>query len=661
MKYICTFSFAFFLQVLVSAQVITTTSISPPASLRCNEVPVKLNNVVFGAIPPNSQNGPVVVFIHGWFDNGYTWFMSKNKWYQECYNSGYKTAFFFHSFSDAFEDNGKVIAEMIRATCRHYNTNKVIAVCHSKGGFDIEYALYNENVWDSVQGVVTLSTPFWGAPLADLISNPQIRSTLEAIPIVGPVFQGKGTYQMQTAYMAGVVRPMMDNHPNNRPEKFHCFAAWGKSHRTVFPPNISDDILKVVFKDYQSLCVDIPGFGNTAGDLISGGMSTSGDISNFVQVQPQYNNPYNNQAYMDGLAPYYSSIRPGSIVISEPPPSQQSNLNHVDVLLSSNTWDIVHPEIEYFKNNPVFKSAPSIVFPSDMSASQTSSKMQMIQSKSFSIQTARQNKLILVGDYKNQLLKVLDERDVIVKEIPLNFYTKSFLDVFHEVDLSGLLPNKTYKIQSLFPLTAFLQDGNTSSIQLATRNDKTYYSDEPLGFELTVKDWSEDMNTASVSGILSRNINEKGEVIHGDIIPVSFIFDDVKQAFICKDKILLGEGVYNLSVSAEGKNLNRFATTSIYLKQERKSSERKGLIDVYPNPSSGLLSLKFNAISGNRYSVEFYDVQGKKMSSGFLGVNLSGYQQIDISDLVKQIPKGTAVVALIENGERKGAKVIVLN
>lgn len=152
---------------------------------------------------------------------------------------GYKSAFFFQSHSDEFEKNGKVNSEMIRQTCRHFNTNRVIAVCHSKGGYDIEYALYNENMWDTVQGVITLSTPFRGAPMSDLIATPIIRALLENVPIVGPIFKGKGSYQMQTAYMSGVVRPMMDNHPENRPEKFHCFASWGLDHKTVFPNAIA--------------------------------------------------------------------------------------------------------------------------------------------------------------------------------------------------------------------------------------------------------------------------------------------------------------------------------------------------------------------------------------------------------------------------------------
>jgi len=192
--------YLFFLSVIFvsvfSAQPVTTKVIPKPSQLRCSDVPAKLNSVILGATPPNSEQQPVIVFVHGWFDNGYAWFMAKNKWYEKCYNAGYKSAFFFHSYSDEFEKNGRVIAGMIRQTCRHYNTNKVIAVCHSKGGFDIEWALYNEGLADSVQGVITLSTPYWGAPMSDLIANPFIRPILEAIPIVGPVFQGKGSYQM---------------------------------------------------------------------------------------------------------------------------------------------------------------------------------------------------------------------------------------------------------------------------------------------------------------------------------------------------------------------------------------------------------------------------------------------------------------------------------
>lgn len=647
---------------LAFTQAITTTVIKPPAQLRCNDVPAKLNSVVFGAIPPNSANQPVVVFVHGWFDNGYAWFMAKNKWYEDSYNQGYRTAFFFQSFSDEFEKNGKVIAEMIRETCRHYNTDKVIAVCHSKGGYDMDYSLYNENVWDSVQGVITLSTPYYGAPMCDLISNPIVRLVLENIPIVGPIFKGKGTYQMQTAYMAGVVRPMIDNHPNNRPDKFHCFAAWGFNHKTVLPNAIPDDILKVVFKDYQPLCLDIPGLGVFAGDLMSAGMEITGNISKLVQVQDRYNNPSRNQQYNDGLAPYYSSIRPGSTVISQLPPSQQSNLNHIDVLLSSNMWNIVQPEIEYFKNNPVLRKSNDNNLTQNTQPYQATSDVQFIQTNVLEINNAKSNKLYILGNYQNENIKIYDENNQLIKTIPLNFSVESLYSIFHEIDLSNLSSNKNYTLKSSVALTGFFQDGNSATVQLNTPSNKTYFADEALGFEVALNDWTENVNATIVKGFLNRNMNENGEVIYDKIIPVTFVYDDEKQVFICNDKLALENGVYNLSVYVEGNKLKRFATTSILMKQDKKSIGNDiNLLSVFPNPTSDWININFTSTENSNYSVEVFDVVGKKVVEKNLGNINSGSQQIQLSTKTYNLPSGTYLLSLNMNGERKSSKVFVLN
>ena len=644
----------------LSAQTITTTVIKKPSELRCNEVPAKLNNIVFGAIPPNAQNQPVVVYIHGWFDNGYAWFMSKNKWYENSYNAGYRTAFFFQSYSDAFEDNGKVIAKMIRETCRHYNTDKVIAVCHSKGGYDIDYALYNENVWDSVQGVITLSTPYWGAPMSDLIAVPFFRTTLEAVPIVGPIFQGKGSYQMQTAYMAGVVRPMMDNHPNNRPEKFHCFGAWGYEHKTVLPNAIPDDILKVVFPDYQPLCLDIPGFGVFAGDLMSTFMGFTGLVTSIAAIQPKYENPQKNHQLNDGLAPYYSAIRPGSVVISQPPPSQQSNLNHIDVLLSSYTWNIVQPEIEYFKANPVLRKG-DIVNTSEkesQDAQPSASDAQFVQGNSLKINSATINKLYLIGEYRNESFKILDESNQLVKTITLNMTTQGMYDIFHEVDLSFLPPNKKYTLQSTVPVTGLLKDGNVATLSLNTHSDKTYYLDEPLNLEVKLNEWPDAISSTIVKGYLNRNIDENGSVIHDQLIPVDFEYNETLQAFICKTKVALPGGVYNVSVFAEGNELKRFAATSILMKQERKPAASANLFSVFPNPASGNVTVQFNAEENISYRVEVFDIVGKKIMQNEAS-KLSGMQQIQLP--LNDAAKGSYLISFSVNGERKSSKVLVLN
>lgn len=651
------------INVAAFAQTITSTVIKPPALLRCNEVPAKLNNIVFGAIPPNAQNQPVVVFVHGWFDNGFAWFMAKNKWYENSYNAGYRTAFFFHSFSDAYEDNGRVIAQMIRETCRHYNTDKVIAVCHSKGGYDMDYALYNENVWDSVQGVITLSTPYWGAPLADLISVPFFRTILEAIPIVGPIFKGKGTYQMQTAYMAGVVRPMIDNHPNNRPEKFHCYAAWGYQHATQFPGAIPDDMLKVVFRDYQPLCLDIPGFGNFAGGLMSTFMGITGILTDISNVQPKYENPAKNHHLNDGLAPYYSSLRPGSIEISQRPPSQQSYLNHIDELLSSYAWNIVQPEIEYFKLHPVLRKANQPLatenVPTDISVT-AASDMQFIQGNTFSINTASENKLYLVGTCANEKIEVYDEQHRLVKTMPLTLSTQGMLDIFHEIDLSTLASNQKYTIQTSIPVTGLLKDGNSASIEINTHSDKTSYKEEPLDFEVKLNNWPELAATTTVDGFLSRNMDMSGNVLNEKLIPISFVYDETKAVFICKNKLDIPEGVYSVTVFANGNEIKRFAATSILLKQERKAITKTATEwQVFPNPTTDFVTVQYTSDKPSTVVVELFDLTGKLLYQQKQEVELGGHQ-IQLSNTDLSLPKGAYLLSLSVNGH-KNNKVIVFD
>jgi hypothetical protein len=655
-RFICCLSCLLLWIFCAQAQTVTTSVIDPPAQLSCGEVPARLNNVVLGAVPPNSADNPVVVYVHGWFDNGYAWFMAKNKWYENTYNAGYKSAFLFHSYSDEFEKNGKVIAEMIRKTCRHFNTSKVIAVCHSKGGFDMDYALYNENLWDTVQGVITLSTPYWGAPMADLIATPLIRSVLENVPIVGPIFRGKGTYQMQTAYMVGVVRPMMDNHPNNRPEKFHCFGAWGFDHNTELPDAMPDDILKVVFPNYQPLCLDIPGFGGFAGDLMSSFMEITGTISKLVQVQPKYNNPQRNTAQLDGLSPYYSSFRPGSVPISMPPNAPQSYLNHIDVLLSSYMWDIVAPEIDYFKNNPVLRKHKLPVTESEVTENATVSDVQFFQSGELKIDYTFPNRLFLAGDYKDAHIQVLDESGELLKTIQLNLTTHSVLDIFHEVDLTFLQPNQKYTLLSDAVLTGFLRDGKAASIQLNSHSDKTYYKNEPTGFEVVLTDWQDDLQAINVNGLLSRNMNEEGEVVRDAVLPIHFTFNEKKQLFECNTIVDLEAGVYNLSVFAAGQELKRFAATSILLKQHNKQLPLSdNVLRVFPNPATDVISVEFTAAAESDYLITVFDITGKAILKRDLGKLNAGFNQVQLS-LQNLLSKGSYVIALSKDNVQQAAK-----
>ncbi len=641
----------------VKAQPVTSSVIGTPDQVHC-DVPIRTNNVVFGAIPPNSEDKPVLVFSHGWFDNGYSFFMMRNKWYEDAYNAGYRTAFMFQSTSGAFEDNGRDVADMIRETCRHYNTSKIIAICHSKGGYDMEYALYNSGIWDTVQGVITLSTPFWGAPMSDMIANPIFRAILENIPGVGPTFQGRGSYQMQTAYMAGVVRPMMDNHPDNHPEKFHCFGAWGSDHHNTLPDDIPDDAIRVVNPMYVSSCQP-SGFlvHMFMEGLFTDAMIIIGAMSRTVHVQSKYENPQHNETDMDGLSPYYSAIRPGSVEVSARPPDSSSYLNHLDVVWADVMWDRVFHEVEYFKDHPVLRK--SNVVPVSSAKYEGSSTSTFIQSKTISINTSAENKLFVVGDFKNEKIDVLDESNQLVKSIPINVSTQGLYDVFHTVDLSSLSKNKKYTLQASKELVGILQDGNNAALRLNANADKTFYADEPLGFEIGVENWSDDLATTTVKGILNRNMDANGNVIHDKIVPVSFQYDNEKQVFVCKDKVLLDDGVYNLSVFAEGATLKRFITTSVLIKQERKANTTSENISIYPNPANDVVHIRFIGKENTDYSIQAFDLLGKKVAEKKLG-NANGIQDVELSASANAFAKGAYMISVVANGERVGAKVVVV-
>lgn len=661
MKFIYTLFLNLFV-LLAIAQPITTATIPAPNQLRCSDVPVRLNGIVFGAVPPNSQDKPVVVYVHGWFDNGYSWFMAKNQWYNLTYNEGYRSAYFFQHYSDAFEKNGKVIADMIRETCRHFNTSKVIAVCHSKGGLDMDFALYNSGIWDTVQGVVTLSSPYYGAPVSDLIANPLIRLVTENIPIVGPIFKGKGTYQMQTAYMMSTVRPMFDNHPNNNPQKFHCFGAWGMEHQVRLPSSISDDILKVVFPQYRPICLDIPGFGNVANSLMSAFMYATGFLTKLVPVQDRYQNPYHNTLLNDGLVPYYSSQRPGSVEISPRPNAQESYLNHIDVLLSNETWDNVKPELEYFTLHPQLRTAQNNLPKNTQKpeAVEAVSDAALYQTNTFTFDKNEGFEMAVIGDYNQVHATVLDENNVIVKDFIIQHSTQTLFDFLKQVDLNDLPNGRKYTLKTDAILTAFVKDGSPATLHLNTHSNEELFLNQALNYEVTLTDWNEDLKNVEVIGTLSRNMDESGNVIYDKTIPIHFEYNETKGMFICKDKLDIPAGIYNISVYAKGNTTQRFATTSIAIAMKQNSITDDKTITLYPNPAIDVLHIQYYT-QQSKSKIQLTDLVGKVVFVQEVENSNESLQDLDIDLKSFNLANGFYCISILDNNSIVASKTFIKN
>jgi pimeloyl-ACP methyl ester carboxylesterase len=643
MKYLYFLLFSLIFNSLL-AQNITEYTLPPAPIFKCGDAPAKLNQVLYGATPPNSAQNPVVVFVHGWFDNGYSWFMAKNQWYHNLYNKNIRTAFLFQSQSGSFQDNGKIVANMIRKVCLHYNTNKVIAVCHSKGGFDIEWAMYNYGIEDSVSNVITLSTPYWGAPIVDLISNPIIRLVTENIPIVGPIFKGAGTYQMQAAYMAGVVRPMMDNHPKNKPDKFRCFASWGYLHPTELPNNIPDDILKVVFYDsYRPLCIDIPGLGSIGGGLMNVFMAATGLVTASISIQASYQNPSKNTYMNDGLAPYYSSIRPGAIEISERPNAASNNLNHIDVLLSKYTWNVVNNELEDIMSNSNRNSK--------LSASNVrintnepivNSSMQWIDGADFNF-TIKNNKnasIMLLGNYDNLQAKIFNSKGELIKTEIVNNQAMQLWEIFKILNINSLESDE-YTVKFSKPIKAIVLDENDAKLELSIIDDKIIVQAE---------NWHVLHDDIAIKVQLNRNIDENGLVIWDKIIPVDLKYSIENQRFESEKLTNLETGNYNVSAYATTKKLKRFATTSYYFNSKNVEDSD---IKIYPNfvKDDFVLTWKNDEPVQNIF---IYDVHGRLMYQIEIDKQMEE-QQIKLSARKMNLNSGMYIVKINQHS----AKILV--
>lgn len=156
-----------------------------------------------GATPPNvDPTKPVLLFVHGkggwagsWWND--TVYHGHNDMYDYAYNNGYRTA-----FVDLYPDkdmwvNGQLLSQLINTITAYFGVTKVDIIAHSKGGVDSDAALYYYGANPKVRRVVTLGTPHWGTPIADMAYSTW---TGWLASLLGE--KNDATYVMQTGYMS---------------------------------------------------------------------------------------------------------------------------------------------------------------------------------------------------------------------------------------------------------------------------------------------------------------------------------------------------------------------------------------------------------------------------------------------------------------------------
>lgn len=191
-------------------------------------------NIYEGPTPPNwDPQKPVLLFVQGLHEHAGKWwsetvYHGRNDFLDAAYAAGYKT--FFVDLWDAIGgpagtsiDNGCLLRQQIEIIVQYWGAERIHIIAHSKGGLDSTYAsiLLGANQW--VKTVVTLSTPHWGSPLADLAQTAWFGWLSEILHYNDP-----GTQFLQTANCA-LYREFADALPGNEALRFYTFAgtSWG--------------------------------------------------------------------------------------------------------------------------------------------------------------------------------------------------------------------------------------------------------------------------------------------------------------------------------------------------------------------------------------------------------------------------------------------------
>lgn len=182
-----------------------------------------------GAVPPGADPaGPVLVFVAGLHQPATSWwgptrYYGHNGMYATAYAHGLRTAFIEmdDGAGDDMWTNGRILADRLTAITGYYGVAKVALVTHSKGGVDANTAAAFYGAAPHIASVISLSSPNYGSPLADLAMS-QWASWLA--DLVGE--RDAGVQCLQTGYMQWY-RSTADSRTDDRGVPYYTISGTG--------------------------------------------------------------------------------------------------------------------------------------------------------------------------------------------------------------------------------------------------------------------------------------------------------------------------------------------------------------------------------------------------------------------------------------------------
>ncbi|TPN85926.1 T9SS type A sorting domain-containing protein [Aquimarina algicola] len=543
--------------------------------------PLFKSTIHYGVRPPN-YNGKVIVFNHGYIDLNQGQFLFDNSFYQNTYDAGYQAVFVATTRGEGIWVNGKLLAEAIDIVTEKFNVPQVYLVGHSNGGKASEAALIRYQKQDKVTKAFALGTPFWGTYLADISQLPLLRWAWSLTGL------NEGARTSTTYYCRDVVRPYLDNDPNNIPEKFVILGASGY---------------------YKGSTIAAPGF------LLTGGV--------LLPVQ----------GANDGVAPYNSTLRPGGeYVFRKNDP--RAIFDHLDVGLGQFSWKYVKSYIE----NPSKKSNQIV---------QKNQNRHVIESDHYIVYSENEyDKLQLDKNAKFGVVDILHQQPTAQfqvldqKKQPLSGI-KSINNGEHRTTISFSENNLELKSNSKF--IAFVKQDSRIKMKLETISKNSF----PI-LKVNLLSDTEEMYTShniNVTGTITKTAEIDGTPVENEPQVITFTNKDNSFYFDTQE---LQDGVYSLFANSESNGdfkrsiISGFVVGDIkngFDTKENIAADLKSTVKLYPNAvkNNAMLSIAVDP-SKEIHTIHIYNISGKELKQFTIRKNQQG--NYNISDQLTTLQRG---------------------
>ncbi len=519
------------------------------------------STIHYGVTPPNF-NGKVILFNHGYIDLNQSQFLFDNSFYQEAYNEGYQTVFVATTRGKGIWVNGKLLAKSIDIVTQKFNVDQLYLVAHSNGGKASEAAMFHYGKKNKVIQAFALGTPFWGTYLADISQMPWLNWAWKLTGL------NEGARTSTTYYCRDVVRPFLDNHPNNEPEKFVVLGASGY---------------------YKGSTVTAPAFLLTGGILLP------------------------IQGINDGVTPYKSTLRPGAkYVFRKNDP--RAIFDHLDISLGQFSW----PYVKSYLDNPNQKN--NIIKNDNPNNFKIESNYYIIYSEN------EYDRIALDKNSSYSMVEIIHENPTAEFKVfdknhkKLNI-SKSFAYENHKTTIPLYQNDLTLKSDSRF--AAFVKQNSNIKMSL----EHIIKGDHPIlkvEIHADKKDIALNTNT-EVRAVIIKTSKIDGTSLQND--PEIITFKKEKDGFYFDTKNL-DEGVYSLFLNSENKGnfkrsiISGFTVGDIKnnlttIESENTFEKTEKSIQITPNSvkNQAFLSIKGYTTPNNQSDIKIYDITGKSIKN----------------------------------------------